>query len=257
MKNLIFDKFPASELDAWFSLQLSWTHELREYICRKVKIRRFKTILELGSGTGRLLEYFYLKCSDAEIYGTELSQNLFEESISKFPEFNIIHKDSLSFLKETNKKFDIIYCHFYLLWERDRVELMKEVKRHLEPNGFFIIFSEPDYGGVLESPEPLRAEPDIKSIQVNAGDPYVGRKLLPDIRKCEFKVVESGLISKIKSNLIPEKENFYNEFKFYKNFWSEIMTTEEIDKIRDKILVFIEKREYFYFLPIMYFILRP
>ena len=252
-----FSNLTPENAEDWFRLQSRWTIDLREYICRKIKVRRFSKFLELGSGTGTILKYFHEKCGHGEFIGVEKDLSLAEFASKKYPELKIKSSDSLSYLKKINEKFDVIFSHFYFIWDENYQHVLREVRKHLNKEGFFLILAEPDYGGVLESPEPIRSDLDIKSIINFNGDPFIGRKIPVEINKAGFKTVENGLISKLKANLFPARNEFLEEFRFYKQFWDEFESKEESKKVEDKILGYIEKGEYFYFLPIMYFILRP
>ncbi len=252
-----FNNLSPEDADDWFKLQAKWTFELREYICRKIKIRRFTKFLELGSGTGILLKYFRDKCETGEFTGVESDSELAGFCSENNPELIIKNSDSIDYLKNTRESFDIITTHFYLMWDKNYKQVLERVKLLLKSDGYFLIIAEPDYGGVLESPESIRSPMDIRSITFFNGDPYIGRKLPSEIKKSGFKLVEHGLISKMKSNLFPTKEEFLNEFESYKLFWNKFETEEKIIEVKEKIINHIERGEYFYFLPLMYFILRP
>jgi SAM-dependent methyltransferase len=73
--------------------------------------------------------------------------------------------------------FDLVYCSFLLLWVKDSLTVIREMKR--VSNRWVVCFAEPDYGGRLDYPEQLSslAELVVDDLKNDGGDPFIGRRL--------------------------------------------------------------------------------
>ena len=108
-----------------------------------------QTVLELGSGTGRIAKKLIKHC---DYLGLDISKEYIQYSNSKF--FNpskkyFIHKDMRSFY--LNKYFKYIFIGFnsllHLLSEEDISQCLEAVKRHMNKDSRFYIdiFSPQNY----------------------------------------------------------------------------------------------------------------
>jgi SAM-dependent methyltransferase len=73
--------------------------------------------------------------------------------------------------------YDLVYCSFLMLWLKDPLKAIGEMKRVAKH--WVICLAEPDYGGRIDHPDELTSltrnlANEIKEL---GGDPYVGRKL--------------------------------------------------------------------------------
>ena len=101
------------------------------------------SVLELGSGTGRL--GFPLLRNDVEYYGLELSKEFCNYTRNKLlkqeHKDRILHGDMTSF--KVNQKFDYIFVAFntflHLLTNENAKQCFDCVKAHLSDNGEFIL----------------------------------------------------------------------------------------------------------------------
>jgi SAM-dependent methyltransferase len=76
-----------------------------------------------------------------------------------------------------DRSFDLVYCSFLLLWVKDPLIAIKEMKR--VSNRWVVCFAEPDYGGRLDYPAQLSslAELAVDDLKNDGGDPFIGRRL--------------------------------------------------------------------------------
>ena len=100
-----------------------------------------KSFLDLFAGTGEI-GITAIKKGAKPVYFVEIERQRANEikkkagKISK--DFKVITSDALSFLKKTDKKFDIIFAdppYNYKKYEK----LIEEAKKHLNENGIFIL----------------------------------------------------------------------------------------------------------------------
>lgn len=75
--------------------------------------------------------------------------------------------------------FDIVYCHFLLLWVSDPARALAEMARVTRPGGWVIAFAEPDYGGRLDYPDVLAQVGQLQeqALHEQGADPRLGRRL--------------------------------------------------------------------------------
>ncbi len=74
--------------------------------------------------------------------------------------------------------FDLVTCHFLLMWVSKPALAVKEMTRVLEPGGILLACAEPDYGGRVEYPEHPEFTSALDSSLTGKGaDIRIGRRL--------------------------------------------------------------------------------
>lgn len=83
--------------------------------------------------------------------------------------------------------FDLVYCSFLLLWVRDPVSVIEEMKR--VSRRWVVCFAEPDFGARLDYPDDLASLTRLifQGIMKDGGDPFIGRKLRALFSECGLK----------------------------------------------------------------------
>ncbi|MBS1517265.1 MAG: class I SAM-dependent methyltransferase [Bacteroidetes bacterium] len=161
-----------------------------DYICRAVKdfIPGAKTLLDLGSGTGKHDEEFSRR--GYQTTGVELSEMMHREALrnrdklkgsGKYPEYKNadIRKINL------RKKFDVIVSLFHVInYQTENEDLnltFRNVNRHLEPNGVFMF--DFWYGPAVLHEKPLKRLKIIKDEHLK-----IKRRTTPFLKINENKV---------------------------------------------------------------------
>src|SRR5688572_22465325 len=116
--------------------QAKWTRDLRAYIFKKAELRDASKVLEAGCGTGAILSELPAQLS---LHGLDLDRAALAECRSHAPAASLTRGDALR-LPYSDKIFDIIYCHFLLLWVRDPLQALLEMKRVSRPGAYIIAF---------------------------------------------------------------------------------------------------------------------
>ena len=108
-------------------------------------------MLEVGCGTGAILSELpaHLSINGLDIDPVGLKQCLINAPIVPLVEGNALQ------LPYANNSFDVVYCHYLLLWVRDPLQALLEMKRVTKPGGNIIAFAEPDYTARIDKPEEL------------------------------------------------------------------------------------------------------
>lgn len=92
--------------------------------------------------------------------------------------------------------FDMVLCHFFLLWISQPKEVLSEMIRVCKPGGTVLALAEPDYGGRIDYPPELielgRLQAD--SLASQGADPQAGRKVSAWFHAAGLSQVETGLL---------------------------------------------------------------
>jgi ubiquinone/menaquinone biosynthesis C-methylase UbiE len=171
--------------------QVRWTLATRSYIFNKTGISPSRSILEVGCGSGAVLES--LKSDGfSNIIGLDIDLQALRLIGSK----NIINADAFTIPFPINY-FDISLCHFFLLWVKDPFKALKEMMRITKTGGWVIALAEPDYGGRIDFPEKLEklGKTQLRALREQGADVYAGRKLKSYFNECNLENMESGIIS--------------------------------------------------------------
>lgn len=134
-------------------------------------------MLDIGFGTGAVGE---IESGFLELHGIDINLDFLEFAKNCKGIRTILTNGDAYQLPYMNQSFDLVSCHFLLLWISHPEEVFKEMVRVCKPGGKVIFFAEPDYGGRIDYPEELQ---DIGRLQIaslieQGADPFVGRKLL-------------------------------------------------------------------------------
>ena len=149
----------------------------------------------MGCGTGAVLSE-YQPTAGGSITGIDLDLErlIFFHKNSSFA--NLAAADGYT-LPFAPREFDQCFCHYYLLWLKEPLLAILEIKRVLKKGGQFFIFSEPDYGGRIDQPLEFEFIKDtqIKGLVHQGADPYMGRKIFSLLHEAGFKSIQTGILT--------------------------------------------------------------
>ena len=131
--------------------QAAWTRGLRDYLFDETKLSGADRVLEVGSGTGAILSSLH---TSAALHGLDLDADSLSQSHHHIPAACFTRGDA-HFLPYPAHSFDISYCHFLLLWVRDPLQVLLEMKRVTGSHGYVLALAEPDYTGRTDRPAEL------------------------------------------------------------------------------------------------------
>lgn len=103
----------------------------RSILKRYFKSQKFDKILDLGCGTGRLLDF--------ATHGVDFSEKMLKNAQIKFPE-KTLKIGTISQISFDDNSFDCIFC-FHVIMHQDKVQLitfLKECQQKLKDNGILI-----------------------------------------------------------------------------------------------------------------------
>jgi SAM-dependent methyltransferase len=187
----------ASQLDwhARYMQQAGWTSSTRRYLYEKAEITKARRTLEVGCGTGALLTEVPA-LTKAETNGLDISLDNTRIARQNASTARLTCGDG-HHLPYPDGCFDIVFCHFLLLWVKSPVAVLKEMKRVTRPGGALLAMAEPDYAGRIDYPPELvpLGRWQAESLLKQGADPDAGRKLKGWFVSAGIVPIESGIIA--------------------------------------------------------------
>ena len=174
-----------------YSQQANWTDALRAYIFGQINVDQKTRMLEIGCGTGAILQRL-----QNPVFGLDLQFASLQEAKDNAPTSPLTCADALS-LPYANNSFDMVFCHFLLLWLPDPQATLAEMMRVTRAEGHIIAFAEPDYTQRVDEPAvlaPLGAW-QRDALRAQGADPAMGAKLTELFYGADIQIVETGTIS--------------------------------------------------------------
>jgi SAM-dependent methyltransferase len=172
--------------------QASWTRPLRDYLFEQVGLARTERLLEVGCGTGAVLSELPAR-TQAMVHGLDLAPMHLAQAAIHAPTAHLICGDAHA-LPYPNGTFQVTYCHFLLLWVRDPVRALGEMKRVTCRDGGVLALAEPDYGQRIDRPEELAilGRWQTESLRQQGADPNLGRQLGELFSQAGIQIIECG-----------------------------------------------------------------
>ena len=159
-----------------FLQQALWTKPLRDYLFRQTGLANLGKVLEVGCGTGALLGEIERRFSGT-ISGLDLDYGFLRQASANTLRSKLIQGNALH-LPFPPGCFELVYCHFLLLWVADPLQVIREMKRVICPGGYVLALAEPDYGGRIDYPFALELSGkwQIQALQHQGADPFGGKE---------------------------------------------------------------------------------
>lgn len=179
---------------ARFCQQAQWTRPLRAHLFARLGVTAAARVLEVGCGTGALLEDFPSERQGA-LHGLDINRAALQEAARHAPDVALLCADGHS-LPYARACFDLVFCHYFLLWTRDPLRVLTEMRRVTRPGGVVLALAEPDYGGRVDYPPELEAAGRLQaeSLRAQGADPNMGRKLTGLFVRAGLRQVEAGIL---------------------------------------------------------------
>jgi len=214
-----------------FLIQAQWTEALRLYFYDLIKKDNLLSVLDVGCGTGALLPEMDA-LSPAQIFGLDIDLDHLRMAQQVFPECSLIGSD-VHYLPFKTSSFDLVTCHYFLMWVGNPEHALSELHRITKPGGSVVAFAEPDYGGRIDyPPEFIRIRDYQISSLLNAGaDPRLGRKLKSLFTAGGFSDLEYGVYQGSWQGDISTQE-FESEWKILSDDLAGILNKSELQALK-------------------------
>jgi ubiquinone/menaquinone biosynthesis C-methylase UbiE len=177
-----------------FTRQAGWSASLRQYLYPRAGLGTSGRVLDVGSGTGAL-EADFSSSAGIHYFGVDqdLSRSQYAGTHGGYGHYACGMGEKLPYAEGV---FDLVICHYLLLWVSQPDEVLREMIRVVKPGGCVLALSEPDHLGRVDWPEPFftLGKRQTEALTSQGADVAAGRKLKGWFRQAGLDVVESGVM---------------------------------------------------------------
>ncbi|HMB24600.1 MAG: class I SAM-dependent methyltransferase [Chloroflexota bacterium] len=183
--------------------QAKWTRDLRAYLFEKAGLDAASRVLEVGCGTGAILSELP---DHVLLHGLDIDRNALAQCQVHAPAASLAQGNAIE-LPYSGKTFDIVYCHFLLLWVGDPLRALLEMKRVAKAGGHVLAFAEPDYTARIDEPRELAplGRWQTEALRQQGADPALGARLADLFFQAGIQIVETGIIQEAGIDPSPEE----------------------------------------------------
>lgn len=207
--------------------QATWTEGLRKYIFEKLKLDASARLLEVGCGTGAILQEM-----QTPAYGLDLELAPLKKALTNAPTAPLICGDAHA-LPYIDNSFDVIFSHFLWLWLSNPQTALAEMMRIIRPGGQIIAFAEPDYTQRVDKPALLKELGmwQREALQAQGADPGMGAKLAELFHGAGMQIVETGTLSKSTSEAF-DQQAWESEWQVLESDLTGRVPNDQIQKMK-------------------------
>jgi SAM-dependent methyltransferase len=215
---------------ARYSQQANWTRELREYFFEKTGLRTASRVLEIGCGTGAILSEIKSK----SLHGLDIQSAPLIEAKVNAPHASLVRGDALS-LPYSNNTFEITLCHYLLLWVKDPLNALAEMKRVTRQSGHVLALAEPDYSARVDKPVELieLGRWQTEALRGQGADPSLGGRLAELFFQAGIEIIETGAIES-QGKDAPTSEAWEMEWAVLENDLADSVPVDEIQRLKKR-----------------------
>ncbi|NPV85933.1 MAG: methyltransferase domain-containing protein [Anaerolineae bacterium] len=235
-----------------YSLQATWTSNLRRHLLPKFKPEHRQRILEVGCGSGAVLSDIISLTSKSQICGLDIDLSVLKLakiycSGAAFTCGNALH------LPYPSNSFDLCYTHFFLLWVNAPLAALEEMCRVTRHDGYVVAFAEPDYGGRIDYPPSLEEMGRLQrqALLAQGANPDIGRQLAGLFHKAGLKDIHYGILSGQWSKP-PAPEERASEWKFLQHDLKGLLSPERLKELHTQETLAWQHGERVLFVPTFY-----
>lgn len=209
--------------------QATWTHDLRAYLFGKAGLLKAHRVLEVGCGTGAILSTL---STSGSVFGLDLDAAALTECRVHTPTASLTRGDALS-LPYPPEDFNITYCHYLLLWVKEPLHALVEMKRVTLPGGHVLALAEPDYTHRIDGPPELAVlgKWQSESLERQGADVGLGARLAELFREAGIRIVETGTLQR-RGNETPTPEEREKEWTVLEADLAGNIRAEEIHRMK-------------------------
>jgi ubiquinone/menaquinone biosynthesis C-methylase UbiE len=237
-----------SDWHTQFQRQAQWTQATRNRLYRRANLLRAERTLDVGCGTGVLTEEL-LRRTRGEVTGLDVDPAMVAYARECGGAARYEEGDALD-LPYPDGHFDVVACHFLLLWVADPARAVSEMARVTSPGGAVLVCAEPDYGGRLDWPElPIR-EWQVEGLRRQGADPLIGRRLRQLLVAAQLDSDVGVLPSLWDADDL--RENFEREWAWLAHDVGQAVDPATFARVQDSARAAVEAGTRLVYLPIFY-----
>jgi SAM-dependent methyltransferase len=214
---------------------------------------RARRVLDIGSGTGTVTEELAAR-TQGRVIGVDLDPGMVAYAGGREgqAEYRLGDAHDLAF---QDGKFDVVACHFVLMWCQDPVQVAREMVRVTRPGGAVLVCAEPDYGGRIDYPDLPLGRWQSDALRREGADPSVGRKLRGVFAQPGTRQIDVGVIPGLWDPGTLRAE-FDAEWALWERSLAGFVPADELAQVKAADLAAIEAGERLAFVPIFYGLVR-
>ncbi|MGB9668829.1 MAG: class I SAM-dependent methyltransferase [Anaerolineales bacterium] len=227
----MYIKQPPPQIDEQFRNQSEWTKPLREYILKQLNIPTNANILEIGCGTGVVLDDFY-QHGYTNLVGLDINPDYLHFAKHNKVVMHLVNGDAFR-LPFSNAVFDVCFFHYFLIWVSPLNLILKEALRVMKQNGVVIALAEPDYKARIDFPDELQKIGEIQNLALaqSGADLAMGRKLKALFATSGLKNIKGGIFGQEWSTELPLEE-FNFEWNYLEIDLFPYLNQSDIDQLK-------------------------
>lgn len=174
--------------------QGSWSKAIRIHLFKIAGLGNGDRLLEVGSGTGALLEQIHLE-DCINLYGVDIDNQALKFSKTQSPNFFLTQANGYN-LPFSNNTFSAAICHYLLLWVDNASQILSEMARVTMPGGAVIALAEPDHQARIDYPPTLAelGRMQTQALKEQGVNIQMGRQLGGLFKECGLKRIETGIL---------------------------------------------------------------
>ncbi|MCU0488204.1 MAG: class I SAM-dependent methyltransferase [Anaerolineales bacterium] len=186
-----------STTEAWhqrYSQQARWTAGIRQYLFEQVDLRKTDSLLEAGCGTGAILSDLAVRFPN-RLFGLDISRPYLHLASQQVSQAAFSQADA-HYIPFREESFNIVLCHFFLLWVSQPEQVVREMTRVLKTGGALLALAEPDYGGRIDYPDGLimAGQMQTQALRGQGANPEMGRQLAQLLLQAGLADIQVGVL---------------------------------------------------------------
>lgn len=230
-----------------FLQQAEWSRSIRAFILKKIQLQPAAKVIEIGCGTGAITDDLQGNIS-SNITGLDLNPDFLQFFRKRSANAQVVAADGYE-SPFPNDYFDLVYCHFLLLWIKNPVNLMLEMRRISNKNGWVCCFAEPDYHGRIDFSEHDHEIGQLQnqSLRQQGVNLETGRQMTSWFLQAGFESIQWGIMGTQRTySSIPENDESETKILQYdlnqllnQDFYSRKILSHSEDDIKVQFTSFI------------------
>jgi SAM-dependent methyltransferase len=160
-----------------------------------LELAETSSVLEVGSGLGILAEEVARLVPQGEVCGVEYSSEQLARAVSPPANLHFIQGDAHA-LEFEDDRFDVVYCRYVLEHVADPLQVLREMRRVLKPEGKVFVQENNILVNLFYPASPLFEALWRKFAVLQeelGGDALIGKKLLPLLKRADFAEVKLSI----------------------------------------------------------------
>ena len=241
-------RLTTADWHAQFLRQARWTQATRSQLYRRANLLRAERVLDVGCGTGAITAELARR-TRGEVTGMDLDPAMVAFARQQTPDVRFEQGDARQ-LAFPNDQFDVVCCHFLLLWVADPERAVREMARVTREGGSVLICAEPDYGARVDWPNLPIAQWQVEGLRRQGADPLIGRKLRHLLAAASLQG-EVGVLASLWDSAVL-RENFEAEWAWIAHDAGVFVPEAELARARAQAQAAIEVGTRLVYLPLFY-----